>query len=109
MIKKGMKIAIYGAGTYGRRLYSYISRTGFCEIIAWYDRNYSELISQGLDVKNPDEISGLSCDVIIIANMFESSRQQIRGYIESRTNVRVIEIDKDFIFDDESLKGFGLI
>ena len=41
--------------------------------------------------------------------MFESSRQQIRGYIESRTNVRVIEIDKDFIFSDESLKGFGLI
>ena len=108
-VKKGMKIAIYGAGTYGRRLYSYISRTGFCEIIAWYDRNYSELISQGLDVKNPDEISGLSCDVIIIANMFESSRQQIRGYIESQTNVRVIEIDKDFIFSDESLKGFGLI
>lgn len=108
-VKKGMKIAIYGAGTYGRRLHSYVSRTGFCEVVAWYDRNYSDLINQGLNVNNPDEISSLSCDAIIIANMFENSRQQIRSYIESRTNIRVFEIDKEFIFSDESLRGFGLI
>lgn len=108
-IRKGMKIAIYGAGTYGRRLHSYVSRTGFCEVVAWYDRNYSDLINQGLNVNNPDEISSLSCDAIIIANMFENSRQQIRSYIESRTNIRVFEIDKEFIFSDESLRGFGLI
>ena len=108
-IEKGMRIAIYGAGTYGRRLHSYISRTGFCEIVAWYDKNYPELINQGLDVRNPDEISSLSCDAIIIANMFENSRQQIRSYIESQTNIRVFEIDKEFIFSEESLRGFGLI
>ncbi|MBR5356679.1 MAG: glycosyltransferase, partial [Lachnospiraceae bacterium] len=107
-VKRGMKVAIYGAGTYGQRLYSYIRQTGFCEVAAWFDRNYEELKEQGFDVKSPEEINKYQYDGIIIANMFYESRQQIRKTIRKKTDTKIFEIDKEFIFSDESLSGLGL-
>ncbi|MCR4933664.1 MAG: glycosyltransferase [Lachnospiraceae bacterium] len=107
-VKPTMKIAIYGAGTYGQRLYSYIRQTGFCEVIAWFDRNYEELKEQGFDVKSPEDINKYQYDGIIIANLFYESRQQIRKTIKEKTDTKIFEIDTEFIFSKESLSGFGL-
>jgi glycosyltransferase involved in cell wall biosynthesis len=107
-VVRGMKVAIYGAGTYGQRLYSYITQTGFCEVVAWFDRNYEEYKKQGLDVCNPEEINKYQFDGIIIANMFFDSRQQIKKSIMEKTYTKIFELENDFIFSKKSLNGFGL-
>ena len=108
-VKRGMKIAIYGAGTYGQRLYKYLLETKYCDVVAWYDRNYIELSKMGLDVMNPDTIDNLECDGIIIANMFSNSRKAISDFIKSKTDIKIYEIDERVISSDEYLIGFGLV
>jgi len=107
-LKKGMKIAIYGAGIYGRRLYNYLSESKFCEVVAWFDRDYEGLVKQGLKVLNPESINEYQFEGIIIANMFENSRKQIRDFIQTKTDCQVFEIEKDVIFSEETMIKFGL-
>lgn len=108
-VKKGMKIAIYGAGTYGQRLYGYLNQTGFCDVIVWFDRNYEQLCEMGFDVKNPESITDYQFDGIIIANMFSKSRRQIEDFIKQKSDCQIYEIDEKAIFSKEYLAGFGLI
>lgn len=107
-VKKDMKIAIYGAGTYGQRIFSYLKQTNFCEVVVWFDCNYEELNRQGFDVKNPEDIDKYQYEGIIIANMFYRSRQQIKNFINKKVNTKIFEIEENFIFSEESLMGFGL-
>lgn len=107
-VTNGMRVAIYGAGTFGQRLCRYLKESGRCEVVAWYDRNYKELRKQGFDVVNPELITECVCDGIILANMFNNSRKKIRHYIEGKTAIKIFDINKEFIFSEESLNGFGL-
>ena len=104
-----MKIAIYGAGTYGQRLYGYLKQTGFCDVIVWFDRNYEQLCEMGFDVKNPESITDYQFDGIIIANMFSKSRRQIEDFIKQKSDCQIYGIDEKAIFSKEYLAGFGLI
>ena len=108
-VKKGMKIAIYGAGTYGQRIYGYLKQTGFCEVVAWFDRNYEQLCKMGFDVNSPDSIIEYKFDGIIIANMFSKSRKQITEFIKKKIECKIFEIDENIIFSKEYLAGFGLL
>lgn len=108
-VKRGMKIAIYGAGTYGQHLYKCISQKNFCEIIVWFDRNFEQLTKIGLDVKNPDTISDYEFDGIIVANMFSNSRKQIVDFIKQKKICEIYQLDESIIFSKEYLEGFGLI
>lgn len=46
-VGRGTDIVLYGAGTYGQRLYCYLEKTGFCRVVLWVDRNYAELQENG--------------------------------------------------------------
>ena len=41
-VEKGAKIVIYGAGVIGQLYYKQIAHSGYCEIVAWVDRNYQK-------------------------------------------------------------------
>ncbi len=108
-VKKGSRIVLYGAGTYGQRLYTYLNKTGFCEVTAWVDRNFEELKKAGLDVAAPTIISELRYDAIVIANTYEKSRMGLYNeLIKKYPKEKVHLIDTELIFDEETMRAFGL-
>lgn len=108
-VKKGERIVLYGAGTYGQRLYKYLKKTGFCEVVGWVDRNYEELTKLGLAVSSPDIIPELQYHHIIIAITYASTRE---GAYHDLTNKygkeKVVVIDEEIILSEKSKKAFGL-
>lgn len=108
-VKRGSDIVLYGAGTYGQRLYKYLQKTGFCKVVAWVDRNFEELSKNGLSVVSPTEISKLHYDAIVIVNTYEKSRWRLyNDLIRKYSSEKVHLIDTDLIFSKATMQAFGL-
>lgn len=108
-VKKGSNIILYGAGTYGQRLYRYLNRTGFCHVAAWVDRNFAEFQKQGLNVENPAVVSEREYDFIVIANTYEKSRKGLyQELIKKYPEEKIQMIDEKLIFSEETRRAFHL-
>lgn len=108
-VHKGSDIILYGAGTYGQRLYNYLKKTGFCNVVLWIDRNYIELQKMGLNVETPLELNKAECDLIVIANTYEQSRKELyKELSEKYPTKEICMIDEQLIFSTETRKAFGL-
>lgn len=108
-VKRGSNIILYGAGTYGQRLYKYIIKTGFCRIATWVDRNYVELQKLGLDVKSPDVISNVDSNIIVIANTYAKSRNGLyEVLVKKYPDYKICMIDEKLLFSDMAKRALGL-
>lgn len=108
-VKKGSRIVLYGAGLYGQRLYSWIRKTGFCEVCALVDRNWEELRRQGIPAESPDNIQNLQYDHIVITCSFARTRKAIYDYLKQVTMEDKIQVmDEEMVFSSESLNAFGI-
>ena len=108
-VKKGIRIVLYGAGTYGQRLYKYLKRSGFCEVILWVDRNYKEFQKMGLEVMPPDRIPFECVDQIVVAITYAKPKRAlyqelVRKYGEEKISV----IDEELILSEDSKRAFGI-
>ncbi len=109
-VNKGSNIILYGMGAYGWRLYRYLKKTGFCNVVMAADRNYRELNQQGIPARNPDEIGRYSYDAIVVANSFASVRRAIYDeLIQKYPAEKVHVMDETLIMSHEIQKRFGLI
>ena len=109
-VKKGSSIILYGAGTYGQRLYQYLKKSRFCRVSAWVDRNYIQLSEMGLEVVNPLVIPQKKCNVIVIANTYKKSRTLLyQELCEKYPEKRIYTIDEKCIFTQETMRAFGLM
>lgn len=109
-IKKGSRVALYCAGTYGQLLYRNICENNSCEIVVWVDRNYIELSRQGLPVVSPEELLRCKIEGIIVASMFATDREAILRYLDSlQLNVDIGVVEPEFMRSDEVKRGFRLI
>lgn len=108
-VKRGSKIVLYGASTYGQRLYKIIQNTGFCQVQLWTDRNYVEFSKMGLGVGNPSDILNTEFDYIVIAVTYAKTINAIRmelGKIADEAKIK--SIDVELIKSEVSMKAFGL-
>ena len=109
-VEKGSRIILYGAGTFGQRLYAYLKRSGFCQVAAWVDRNYLQLQEMGLSVEAPTVLPEKEYDAIVIANMFWKSREALyRELCKKYTGREVYMIDEELIFSQDTMRAFGLV
>lgn len=109
-VGRGIDIVLYGAGTYGQRLYCYLEKTGFCRVVLWVDRNYVELQKMGLDVENPSKLQESECNIVVIANTYERSRKELYRELSGKYPTKQIcVIDEQLIFSIETRKAFGLV
>ncbi|MDE7431629.1 MAG: glycosyltransferase [Lachnospiraceae bacterium] len=109
-VHKGMSVILYGAGTYGQRLYWYLEQTEFCNVVLWIDRNYIELQKMGLAVENPEELSKSECNTVVIANTYDNSRKGLYNELTKKyPGKKICMIDKQLIFSKETREAFGLI
>lgn len=108
-VKRGSHIVLYGAGTYGQRLYQYLKESKFCYVVAWVDRNYIELQKMGLCVQDPLALSHMDYDEIIVANISASSRNEIYQELIKKFPKEKVQIFKEELISSwETTKAFGL-
>lgn len=109
-VKKGSRVILYGMGTYGQRLYQFLSETKFCNIVTAVDRDYDELSSQGLPVESPEVISRYDYNAIIVTLSFAKARKGVYEYlIEHYPKEKIFLMDEELIKKESTLKAFGLI
>lgn len=109
-VKRGMKIVLYGAGTYGQRLYKYLKQSGFCEIVLWVDRNYKEFRKMGLSVSSPYEINIDSVDQIVLAITYAKPKKALyQELVKKYGEEKISIIHEALILSDASKKAFGIL
>lgn len=109
-VKRGMKVVLYGSGTYGQRLANAIRRSQMCEIVHWVDRNYKQYREIGLEVEPPDVLESKDdFDAIIIANTYYRSRMGLyEQLIKKYPNEKVHLIDVDEILSEDMMVKCGI-
>lgn len=108
-VPRGSDIILYGAGTYGQRLYRYLKKTEFCRVVLWVDREYAQLQKMGLDVEAPAELETSECSVVVIANTYDRSRRALYEQLIRRFPTKEIHmIDEQLLFSRETRMAFGL-
>lgn len=109
-VRRGFRIVLYGAGTYGQRLYRYLKKTEFCNVTAWLDRNYAEFQKMGLFVQPPSVLQDLEFDAILVANTYAKSRRGLyQELIKKYPKEKIHIIDEELIFSKETARAFGLL
>lgn len=66
-VKKGMKVAIYGAGIFGKIIWNSCQKDDRLIPVGWFDLRYDIYASQGLCVQSSGMIINSNFDVIVIA------------------------------------------
>ena len=109
-VKRGSHIILYGAGLYGQRLYSWLQKTEFCEVVALVDRNWEELQKQGIQAESPNVLDVLQYEYIVITCSFAKTRKAIYEYLKEKTSEDKIQVmDEKLIFLEASMREIGLI
>lgn len=109
-VKKGSSVILYGMGTYGKRLYQFLSETKFCNVVAAVDRNYEELRSQGFPVESPEAISQYDYNAIVVTLSFAKARKAVYEYlIKHYPKEKIFLMDEELIKKESTLKAFELI
>ncbi len=80
-VRKGSKIAIWGAGKVGTEFYKQVVHSKYCEIIIWVDESYEEYVLNGKKVVSPEAIKTADLDCIVIAVKSEEIAERIRHEI----------------------------
>ncbi len=108
-VKKGSRIILYGAGTYGQRLHRYLEKTRFCQVSAWVDQNYIQYQSMNLQVESPEVIPEKEYNAIVVAIVFGRPRNALyRELVQKYPKEKINMPDEGLIFSPESRKAFGL-
>lgn len=78
-VRRGSRIAIYGAGGVGQSLYAYCQEKGI-EVVVWLDQNAGHYRDEGLPVITPNEFDKgeIEYDYLLIANISEKIAMSIK-------------------------------
>ncbi len=86
IVKKENKIAIYGAGAFGKRTVSAMYKVGYGKPCVWADRNFKSIFVDGYQISSPDLIEKYKFDFIIIAIEDKNIIKEVREFL---TNIGV--------------------
>jgi len=75
--KKGDKVVIYSAGSYGKRLYRQLIGCKDYEVVLWVDPDYRQYQSFGMPVYAPEAIPEVPYDSVIVASLDKTITQRI--------------------------------
>lgn len=81
---KGHKIALYGAGKRGRRIYASINENNWCDIVLWCDKNH-KAFEEGIDC--PEKLEEAEFDYVLITIVDEVIALEVK--LELAKNYRI--------------------
>ena len=94
-IKRGAKVAIFGAWRFGRALYRYIRETQFCDVVAWVDSNADEYGDvYGVKIQNPIALKSTKYDYILLGSeLFSVTQNMIADLLNMGIKDNVVILD----------------
>lgn len=78
-VQAGMKVAVYGAGIFGKVIRECCGQNSSIRAAGWFDRRYDFYAGQGLNIQAVEELYKEKFDVIVIAILNEKLARQICG------------------------------
>ncbi len=91
----GKRLVLYGSGKVGNDYYMQIRRYSKCQLIAWVDKNAVNIKNEFYEINEPEYVTGLSYDYIIIAIKSTVKKEEILDQL-----IR-LNIDKEKIIWEE--------
>lgn len=80
-VKKGSRLAIYGAGCVGMSYVKELEETGYAKVEVWVDNLWKGYTNQGYDVKPIDALFRTEYDYVVIAVRNENVEGEIKDNI----------------------------
>ena len=80
----GKKLVLYGAGCVGQDYYVQIQKYVQCNLMAWVDQGYKGICFDYAEVTDPEKLSNIDFDIILIAVERESVAEEIRSELMLR-------------------------
>ena len=77
-VQSGMRVAVYGAGLFGRIIGQALSHSNLITA-GWFDKRYESYADQGFPVRSPNDIYDANFDIIVIAVLNIRSAKQIKS------------------------------
>lgn len=77
-VRMGTKIAVYGAGAFGRVIKNFWEHLLGCSVTGWVDLHYETYQKQGADVICIDSLHQLEFDFLVIAILNETLAEKIK-------------------------------
>lgn len=96
-VKKESRVVIYGAGSIGQSIVSYLNRTNYYEMCAWIDSAGTEHSIGNWKVQTPKQMMGLAFDYVILATnktgYIREMKDRLRGYgVEDEKMISVYDV-----------------
>lgn len=109
-VKKGSRVAIYGMGLYGKRLYYFLQESGFCELVVAFDRNYETFEENLYKVDSPENIKKYDFDHIVVAMSYAKAIKQVKSFLMTRVeNEKINTVDEKTAMEHDNLKELGIL
>jgi len=104
-VKKGKKVVLYGGGAVGIQIEASLSKTEFCQIVGWLDRNANHLRHMTRTIEQPEMIQNIKdYEAVIVcmtkANIINSSCKTLSDLGVPKNKIFVPDIS---LFNDEQL------
>lgn len=77
-VEKFSKVIIYGAGNLGRDYYQQMIITGYCDVVAFIDKNADKYGQTKVPIFTPDKINSLEFDYVVVALRMEAAFNEIK-------------------------------
>ena len=79
LLPEGSSVAIYGAGTYGKKIYSAVNSYGKHRICMWCDRNALRLNNPAVTL--PERLADVKVDAVLIAIVNPDVVKEVKKYL----------------------------
>lgn len=87
VLRKDLKVILYGAGRVGRNFYKQIQVEGYFKLVDWLDKGYVKYQEQNMPVNAPEAVCGAEYDYIIIGVLYEDLAMRIKEELVSEYGV----------------------
>lgn len=87
LVNPNSKVIIYGAGIAGRNCLNQIKSVAYCEVLCLVDQNYKMINVPGIEVIAPGRISDYEYDFIVISQINDNVREDIKRELTEEYNV----------------------
>ena len=101
-VKKGTKIAIYGAGIVGKEYVKQIRNSGWGEVVLWVDNAWKNYVKEGFGVEPIDALLKCEYDCVVIAVRAQKIANEIKE------NLLNWGVDENKIIYEMPLDGIGM-
>lgn len=80
------RVVLYGAGKVGKAYYKQINELGYCDIIAWVDKQKKQ--SEGIEISNCEVLKDRGFDYVLIALKSKEAAEEIAQMLRKEYDVK---------------------